>query len=486
MWDLDEAELNRGMLNSQIDAAKADRNAKGQFSTPYDFACAIVRETLKMLQTTKSLDVLEPACGSGSFVSAVLRYLPKSKVTGIDIDGDYLSAAQDCFGQRVHFINTDYLSWKSANQFDLIVTNPPYVRHHFLGNEFKSKYLPELKKAVDGFSGLSDLYCYFLIKAMDDLKADGTAVWLIPEEFLSVNYGLAVKNYLLKTYSIPRIHVFSVEDTKFNDALVSSCVLWVKKKKSLEEAITYITFGKDIENPGLVVTKTKADMLKTRKLNLTLPCHEGISLKELFSIKRGIATGSNDFFIIDAARSEELSIPNEFLTAILPSARFVKTDRIEADSAGLPTNVNFKYLLDCRKTEEEVEKNYPSVWSYLQTGIHLKKDSYICKHRKIWYWQDKREAPLFFLTYMGRVNNSGKPFKFILNESEAIANNSFLMLYPTSLLAKLIGEKKISKYDLLDVLNNIPSDDMVAAGRKYGGGLIKVEPRELGNIFIKI
>ncbi len=486
MRDLKECEALRSELNQIIDAGKNDRNAHGQFATPNELAKAIVRETVALLEGFEKPDVLEPACGSGSFISAVLSAVPNAQVFGVERDSDYFDAAKKCFGHNTKLLCTDYLSWESCQKFDLIITNPPYVRHHLIDRNLKNSFRNTCKVKGIAFSGLSDLYCYFLIKAMDDLRDGGIACWLIPEEFLSVKYGIAVKNHLLNSYSIPRIHCFASEDTKFEDALVSSCVVWVKKEKSEIDAPTRFTFGPDIEHPMACRFSTKSELLARNKWGVQQNERGEMQFKELFRIKRGIATGANDFFILDRKKAAELGLPTLFLTPILPSARYVKVNRITGDQDRNPTNIDFQYLLDCSENEIDVMNNYPHLWAYLQTGMHLKDESYICKHRKVWYWQDKRNPPLFFLTYMGRGGKDTAPFRFILNESNAIANNSFLLLYPTDVLAQKLEAGELTVDTLLQSLNSIAPEVLVSGGRQYGGGLKKIEPKELGEIYINL
>ena len=79
---------------------------------------------------------------------------------------------------------------------------------------------------------------------------------------------------------------------------------------------------------------------------------------------------------------------------------------------------------------------------------------------------------------MGRGAAGGRLFRFILNESNAITTNVYLMLYPKYHFAGKLKDKT-----LLDAvwhsLNEIPSETLVSSGRTYGGGLHKLEPREL-------
>ena len=63
-------------------------------------------------------------------------------------------------------------------------------------------------------SGLAGLYCYFIALSHGWLKADGVASWLIPSEFMDVNYGKAVKNYLLNEVTLLQIHRFDPNNIK--------------------------------------------------------------------------------------------------------------------------------------------------------------------------------------------------------------------------------------------------------------------------------
>lgn len=57
----------------------------------------------------------------------------------------------------------------------------------------------------------------------------GVAGWLVPSEFMDVNYGKGVKYYLLSRVTLLHIHRFDPNDVQFADALVSSAVVWFRK-----------------------------------------------------------------------------------------------------------------------------------------------------------------------------------------------------------------------------------------------------------------
>ena len=58
----------------------------------------------------------------------------------------------------------------------------------------------------------------------------------------------------------------------------------------------------------------------------------------------------------------------------------------------------------------------------------------------------------------------------------------FICLYPKPGLQDLLKQAKEREVELLDALNSIPRNSIENAGRSYGGGLQKVEPRELCSV----
>ena len=78
-------------------------------------------------------------------------------------------------------------------------------------------------------SGLAGLYCYFLLLCHDWMEERGLAVWLIPSEFMDVNYGAALRRYLTERVTLLHIHRFCPTDVQFTDALVSSAVVVFRK-----------------------------------------------------------------------------------------------------------------------------------------------------------------------------------------------------------------------------------------------------------------
>jgi hypothetical protein len=72
--------------------------------------------------------------------------------------------------------------------------------------------------------------------------------------------------------------------------------------------------------------------------------------------------------------------------------------------------------------------------------------------------------------------------RFIFNHSRAIVANTYLMLYPRERLARYIGADPARARCVWQALKSIESAALRLGGRVYGGGLYKLEPRELSAI----
>lgn len=209
-----------------------------------------------------------------------------------------------------------------------------------------------------------------------------------------------------------------------------------------------------------------------------------MTLEDLFHVTRGLATGNNDFFILDAKEAMEKGVESAFLVPLLPGPRELKSPVIEADAEGLPVIPNKRFLLSVTKLPEELNIKFPGVVKYLEEGIQKGvPDGYLCRSRKMWYFQEKRDPPLYLATYMGRNGSANKPpIRFFLNRSKGLVTNVYICLYPRPNLQRLLRADPTREMELLYALNAISPANIEKAGRSYGGGLQKVEPKELRSV----
>ena len=83
------------------------------------------------------------------------------------------------------------------------------------------------------------------------MKHKGIAVWLIPSEFMEVNYGRALKQFLTENVTLLQIHRFDPKDAQFSDALVTSSIVIIQNSKPKKNHTVNFTFGSDLNNPKI-------------------------------------------------------------------------------------------------------------------------------------------------------------------------------------------------------------------------------------------
>lgn len=491
MSDLAALEAQRLALQTQLDAGKtqAERNQLGQFATLAPLARAILQETKRYVDPTIKIRFLDPAFGTGAFYAALLATYDNAMIKraeSYEIDPHYANAARElwqAYPLDLHL--TDFTRAEPPlEKANLLICNPPYVRHHHLSAEDK-QYLRQ--KTQGRLSGLTGLYAYFLLLAHDWLVEDGISCWLIPNEWMDVNYGQQIKQYLTTEVTLLRVHRFTTEVSQFDDALVSSTVLWFRKARPASNSFVRLSSGQSLARPTWEKEIAQKQLDSRKKWSQYFqPTYtpkqrdSAVYLADMFKIKRGIATGANKFFVLTSEQVEANRLPTQFLKPILPSPRYLETDEILAEKNGHPQITKRLFLLDCGLPEQKIYADYPTLWEYLERGKAQKIDQrYLCRHRNRWYEQEQRPPAPILCTYMGR---SAQPFRFILNHSLATAPNVYLMLYPTAHLRRQLNQDKLLLQRIWEWLTQVEGTTLKRIGRSYGGGLFKLEPNELAQL----
>lgn len=487
-------ERRRQAEQARLDLMKTalERNKLGQFATPPKLALSLARYAQTIL-SNDPIRFLDPAVGSGSFFSALSQVFPQQQIrdaVGIEVNPLFADIARQLWAKEgLRVIEGDFTKRTPEPVYNLVLTNPPYVRHHHLPGSEKQRLKTSLARSLQiEISGLAGLYCYFLLLCHEWMKDQGIAIWLIPSEFMDVNYGAALRHYLTKHVTLLHVHRFCPTDVQFSDALVSSAVVVFRKAPAPPGHLVRFSFGGPIEAPQSDASISLDTLRRARKWtqfpSTTMVSEKAeLTLGDVFSIKRGLATGSNSFFILNEDQVEKWQIPPQFLRPILPGPRHVKEDIVEALADGRPNISPRLFLLDCSESEDEIKLKWPRFYSYVKAGHEDNvPESYLASHRAPWYSQEQRPPAPFLCTYMGRKREGKQPFRFIWNRSKATAHNVYLMLYPKGPLLGALQKDPDLYSKVFEALKQISPDRFLSEGRVYGGGLHKVEPKELAQI----
>ena len=114
----------------------------------------IIEKVLKSFKKNENKNVLDIGTGSGCIILSILSERKKFRGIGIDLSKQAINVAKinakmQQFGNRVRFINTDIDNFFSY-KYDLIVSNPPYIKRCKLSTLIEDVKNFEPKLALDG------------------------------------------------------------------------------------------------------------------------------------------------------------------------------------------------------------------------------------------------------------------------------------------------------------------------------------------------
>lgn len=289
--------LKKTPQSAKLKEGKVHRKEQGIYYTPTYIVDYIVRNTLGEILKSKKVDaskirVLDPACGSGSFLvkafdvlnehyakdkksygqktlagkditySAKERIL-KNNIFGVDLDkqaaeiarlnlllriaaqeqklplleqnikvGNSLTDDPAVAGEKAFKWEEQFKEIMSEGGFDIVVGNPPYVRIHEFDEEIKkcfSKY--------NSATGQYDIYVLFIEKALNLLRDGGLLGFIVSNKFLVSDYGIGLRKVILSSAKIKK--VIDISNMKvFKDASVYPIIIILEKtsnKKQLEK-----------------------------------------------------------------------------------------------------------------------------------------------------------------------------------------------------------------------------------------------------------
>lgn len=203
--DPDREKLFRAAVEKRLDGMPVQYITGTQCFMGFDFdvspAVLIPRFDTEILVSyvleneSASLEVLDMCTGSGCIILSLIGLNSNINGTAADISEEALKVAKnncDKLGFKCEFIQTDLFD-KINNQFDVIVSNPPYIESQVIeGLDVNVKdYEPRL--ALDGGADGLDIYRRIINEAPEYLKSGGRLYFEI-----GYNQGEAVSELLNK------------------------------------------------------------------------------------------------------------------------------------------------------------------------------------------------------------------------------------------------------------------------------------------------
>ncbi len=313
--------------------------------------------------------------------------------------------------------------------FDVVIGNPPYVSHERVQNtEF-------LKKNYESYQSFADLFCYFYEIGFNILKDNGLLSYITSNSFLKADYGSPLRSLIYSQGSVEQI--INIEDAQiFSDAIVNSVILIFRNSKAMNSKTLVVNskynadtdFLKFISDNGFFYqhldlntpswTLIRPEYLAiVKKLKASNPTLEDLQTK----IRLGIATGSNEAFLIDEQKKNEL-IKNDPKSAelIQPVLRGRDIYRYHYE---LPN----QYII-LSKNGIDIKKNYQGIYDHLESfGTKFKSRGAKGEHwtnlRACSFFEDFKKEKIIWI----ELTDSGR---FSLCSNEIYLLNSAYFLLP--------------------------------------------------------
>ena len=166
----------------------------------------IIEQALKNLPKLSKKNILDIGTGSGCIIISIIKERENCKATAIDkslkaLKVAKLNAEMHHVQKKIKFLNIDVDKY-FANKYDLIVSNPPYIKDSEILSLDKDVKLNEPKLALSGGkSGLNKVF-KVIKKSQKLLKTNGKLILEIGDK-----QSKEVKKYLIKN-NFNQIQVF--------------------------------------------------------------------------------------------------------------------------------------------------------------------------------------------------------------------------------------------------------------------------------------
>lgn len=462
------------------------RKARGAFFTPPEVARYICEWAIRSPDDR----VYEPSCGEADFLLAAgqrLQRLGAVRVDGRQLRGAELhaeSAVGACrelaaFGMEAAIDVSDFFDVELERaSFDAIVGNPPYVRFQAFSGEARAKAQRAALAAGVKLSGLASSWAAFTVRCAELVRPGGRLGFVLPAELLTTNYAGPVRQNLLRRFESVRLIMF---DERVFPGVLAEVVLLLAEGKGPTDCVK-VSQARNLHalgdppithwRPADPEAKWSPALLPTEAAE----AYAGLLNAQAFgqldawgSTDLGMVTGNNRYFCLTAEEARDLALSErELLRISPPGSRHLRGlafgERAWLDMARDGRRV---YLFAPQGNLESPLSDAAA--AYIKQGEDRGVDAaYKCRVRCPWWRVPGLRRPDLFLTYMNQ-------------DTPRLVTNTAGVAYLNSVHGvTLDAEHRILGRDLLPVaaLNTVTLLGAELVGRSYGGGILKLEPKE--------
>lgn len=442
-------------------------------------------------------NVLDPSFGGCAFLNAATTILasrgvskPGKRIFGVDVDPTCMEyVRKDRNLVEKNCIIRDFLSLFpkdiSGAPFHTIIGNPPYVRHHWFNGKTRKAGRAAMAAAGVALPEKASAWAYFLIHTLSFIAKNGRLAMLVPEAILQADYATVVRNLLTSRFD--HVCLVHIRDRLFegtDEAVVAVAAseyggkkgtLRVEAVERSEDLAAVLNTPKGGSSTSHLTTQKgrRIDSLAAHLLG-ELEQHSAVKkISDVATVRIGLVTGANKHFIRNAENLKQIGVPQESCVRLISRTRwlsgldFTKEDLQELIEAG-------QQAILVRPTP--ACENTPGIQQWIdegiETGVH---ERYKCTIRDPWFRVDLQPVPDAFAT----CARMGAPL-IVLNRAGCQCTNA---LHAMSLHCKSDASPPAIAVGFLTSAVSVWAE---LHGRRYGGGVLKMEPGTLNKTPVPI
>lgn len=460
------------------------RKARGAFFTPDAMARFLV--TWGVHRGNES--ILEPSCGDAVFLreaglhlAALRGKVPERRqLVGVDLHEESVRIGETALaeaGLSASLSAGDFFDYRHE-PVDVVLGNPPYVRYQdFSGPDRLAAVKAAMASGVR-LSALASSWAHFTVHAASFLRPEGRMGLVLPAELLSANYAAPVRQFLLDRFTDVSLVLFTervfpgVQEevvllmaSGYDPSGTGADHFEIRQVDTLADLNTLASLDIPRWTPPQRSSKWTAAIGQSAAYTRLVSGETVTELGQWGRIALGAVTGRNTYFAISDAVRREWKLPVRELIRLSPpgSTHLRALTLTEGDVTALAKAGKATWLFAPGETPSAASRRY------IRYGEAAEVDqAYKCRIRTPW-WRVPVQQPADALITCMNADTAA----ICANPTGVVHLNSVHGLYlnddhqdiPVEALA-------------LAACSTITRLGAEMVGRSYGGGLLKLEPRE--------
>lgn len=396
---------------------------------------------------------------------------PAKLVYGCDIDPysePFAEQIIDIGGDRNNFKFDDFISSSISEKFDVVIGNPPYIKHDNVPHKLLET-AQKLAKQMGFKSPKPNYWVYFILKSLSLLKSGGRLAMVVPLSIINARYASELRDILCGEFKsitvIPiKESVFEMTDER---VAVIACDNYGGGPGKLDVsdvigrinlADTLSTDSDNIENERHKIYAFVTNLLKERSFK---------RIDDLYEVKIGIVTGNKSYFILNDVDLCDSDISKVFLHPVVTKGEQMDLSSLfkYGDVSTYVLSIPKAYRIDGLFSDTNLDR-------YLRSAPKRVTDSYHCRNRNPWYHIPRIKIPDLI------IKNINAEYCFMYPERRrATYTNNFITLFRLKDQYDVIHHSLFSFTSLFQL-------QIELHGISYGKSGIKLDPQHIKSLMI--